>query len=405
MPGVWTGTWRDARFSPPADGGRPENSLTGTLFTVNQGASTYGTAIRVPEAEGKLRFWRNTNVATLQPGQTATLANVTLGYEWDEDLDNGSRPAGLIRLSSTVENVPERILDNGSTYGPGTATHSLTLYRDDSGALVFGAGTIQWAFGLDASHDGPTTVPDVRMRQATVNLFADMGVQPGSLQSGLVAATASTDAARPTSVINNPNAGTLLQVGVPITISGTANDTGAESSRPSRSPPTAVLTWHRATGRSAWTYTWTPTVSGSTTIRSRAVDDSANQEVPTAGVAVTVSAGNTLVAAFGFDAGSGPTALDSSGRGNNGTINGATWTTGRFGGACPSTERANGSRSTTPTRSTSSTAMTLEAWVRPTNASDWRSVLLKRERVRACLRIVCQPGCGSARRLRSGRWR
>ena len=32
---AWTGTWRDPRFSPPADGGRPENALTGTIFTVN----------------------------------------------------------------------------------------------------------------------------------------------------------------------------------------------------------------------------------------------------------------------------------------------------------------------------------------------------------------------------------
>src|SRR3954452_14284258 len=30
-PPTWTGTWRDPRFSPPADGGRPENALTGTL--------------------------------------------------------------------------------------------------------------------------------------------------------------------------------------------------------------------------------------------------------------------------------------------------------------------------------------------------------------------------------------
>ena len=34
---AWTGTWRDPRFSPPADGGRPENALTGTIFTVNAG--------------------------------------------------------------------------------------------------------------------------------------------------------------------------------------------------------------------------------------------------------------------------------------------------------------------------------------------------------------------------------
>src|SRR5262249_9898227 len=26
-PSTWTGTWRDTRFSPPADGGRPENAL------------------------------------------------------------------------------------------------------------------------------------------------------------------------------------------------------------------------------------------------------------------------------------------------------------------------------------------------------------------------------------------
>ena len=58
------------------------------------------------------------------------------------------------------------------------------------------------------------------------------------------------------------------------------------------------------------------------------------------------------VAAFGFDAGSGSTVADTSGNGNNGTINGATWTTGRFGGASPSTAPATGSRSTTRARST-----------------------------------------------------
>ena len=32
LPNVWTGTWRDPRFSPPADGGRPENALMGTIL-------------------------------------------------------------------------------------------------------------------------------------------------------------------------------------------------------------------------------------------------------------------------------------------------------------------------------------------------------------------------------------
>ena len=43
---IWTGTWRDPRFSPPADGGRPENGVTGNIWTVNSGT----TAITVPAA-------------------------------------------------------------------------------------------------------------------------------------------------------------------------------------------------------------------------------------------------------------------------------------------------------------------------------------------------------------------
>ena len=34
-PPIWTGSWRDPSFSPPADGGRPENALTGTIFMVD----------------------------------------------------------------------------------------------------------------------------------------------------------------------------------------------------------------------------------------------------------------------------------------------------------------------------------------------------------------------------------
>ena len=31
----WTGTWRDPRFSPPSDGGRPENAVYGQLLMVD----------------------------------------------------------------------------------------------------------------------------------------------------------------------------------------------------------------------------------------------------------------------------------------------------------------------------------------------------------------------------------
>lgn len=186
LPDVWTGTWRDPRFSPPADGGRPENALTGTIFTVNDSGTPY--SITVPAVFGAMRFWRNTSIAQLNAGQTAALPLGTLGYEWDEDLDNGSRPAGLIQLSSTTLSVPSYLQDYGSTYAAGTATHSLTLYRHSSGALVFGAGTIQWPWGLDSNHDRGSAAASPAMQQATVNLLADMGAQPLTLQPGLVPA-------------------------------------------------------------------------------------------------------------------------------------------------------------------------------------------------------------------------
>ncbi len=46
MPNVTTGTWRDMRFGPPNDGGRPENALIGSIWTVNSGTSS----ITVPAA-------------------------------------------------------------------------------------------------------------------------------------------------------------------------------------------------------------------------------------------------------------------------------------------------------------------------------------------------------------------
>ena len=189
---AWTGTWRDPRFSPPSDGGRPENALTGTIFTVN---GVRNDNFEVPAADGKMRFWRNSpNVSFLTAGQVWSAPTGTLGYEWDEDLDNGFRPAGLVRLSTTTINVETGVVqDYGSTYAPGLATHHLVFHKRPNGALVFGAGTVQWPWGLDAVHDGFAATPSVDMQQATVNLFADMGVQPATLQSGLLPASASAD--------------------------------------------------------------------------------------------------------------------------------------------------------------------------------------------------------------------
>ena len=147
--------------------------------------------ILIPYPMTKLRFWRNTHIATTPPGQSGSLVKNYLGYEWDESPDNGFRLRGLIRLSLTTVSVNTYILDYGHTEGPGIATHSLTLYRDPvKGAIVFGAGTVMWAWGLDPDHDpdprDPTPTPtDPNVKQAMVNLLADMGVFAQITPAGL----------------------------------------------------------------------------------------------------------------------------------------------------------------------------------------------------------------------------
>jgi hypothetical protein len=295
-PPTWTGTWRDPSFSPPADGGLPENNLTGTLFMVNgTGSDNDGTlAMQVPAADGQMRFWRNTSAAAQGTGQVYTLPAQTLGYEWDEDMDDGFRPAGAFQLSSTTHSLTTNLLlDFGATYGAGSATHHLMMYRAPSGALVFGAGSVDFAWSLSSNHDDPfgtLQAPDPNVQQAVVNLFADMGVQPATLQSGLIPATASTDTTPPTSIITSPAAGATLQLGVATTITGTATDAGGGVVAGVEVSLDGGNTWHPAAGRGSWSYTGVPTTAGNVAIRSRAVDDSGNLETPSAGVAVTVAA-------------------------------------------------------------------------------------------------------------------
>ncbi|MBY5522827.1 DUF4082 domain-containing protein, partial [Rhizobium leguminosarum] len=291
----WTGTFRDPRLSPPAvGGGNPENSLTGQLFKVDDVGSNLQ-AITIPYDDANLRFWRNTSVANLQPGQTATLTKNYLGYEWDEAVDNGFDPAGLVKLSSTTLPVSTYLLDYGNTTGNATSTHNLTLYRAPSGALVFGAGTVYWTWGLSNNHDNQATPTDPRVQQAMVNLLADMGIQPGTLQSGLVAATGSTDNVAPTSVITVP---ATAAVGSTVTITGTAADTGGGVVAGVEVSTDNGASWHPATGDENWTYSWSPQVAGSYTIRSRAVDDNINLETPSSGRTVTVS-GPSYTSLFG----------------------------------------------------------------------------------------------------------
>ena len=101
--------------------------------------------------------------------------------------------------------------------------------------------------------------------------------------------------------------------------------------------------------------------------RVRAVDTSGNLSgYSGVATAATPSAPGSLVAAYGFNEGSGTTVTDGSGTGNTGQIIGPTWTaSGKYGGAL----EFNGSNAWVLINDSPSlhltNAMTLEAWVYP----------------------------------------
>src|SRR5262249_24874146 len=134
----------------------------------------------------------------------------------------------------------------------------------------------------------PSTA-DVNMQQATVNLLADMGAQPGTLQANLVAASGTADVTVPAATIASPASGGTLLLGVDTTISGTATDSGGLVGAVEVSTD-GGSTWHAATGTSTWSYIWTPGTLGTTTLVARAIDDSGNIGVgPSVSITVATS--------------------------------------------------------------------------------------------------------------------
>lgn len=265
----WTGLWRTGADH---DGGKPENALTGQISWTETPDAT----IQVPSYYKKLRFWRNTTIPSMGAGQVMPLGPRTLGYEWDYEQYAASYPHGRITMSSTTLN---------------SLTHKLSLYRHASGALVFGAGTIQWSWGLDGDHYSAAPEPNTNMQQATVNLFADMGVQPATLQNDLIAAQASTDFTAPISTIITPSNGASFPAKSTVTISGTATDAavvaGVEISLD------GGVTWVSPTvsdldGTVSWSYTWVPETEGTVNIKSRGFDDSGNMEIAGPGITVNI---------------------------------------------------------------------------------------------------------------------
>jgi chitodextrinase len=122
------------------------------------------------------------------------------------------------------------------------------------------------------------------------------------------------------------------------------------------------------------------TANTSYSYRVRATDASGNLSAYSGVATATTLSGSPavgLMAAYGFNEGTGATVADASGNGNSGTINGASWSTqGKFGGALSFNGVNNLVQIAGSASVNVSAAMTLEAWIFPTAAqSGWRTIV------------------------------
>lgn len=281
-PRITTGPWAAPAFgaplNPTLDGNRPENGLTGQITSLG---ALCQADIKVPASNAPFRFWKNTAVA--QARTTSILScQVTgspipcgaIGYEIDVAANDPARPAGLFPVSLTA--IDKTTLREGceSPVPP----HSMAIYKTRNGALIFGAGTMQLGFLLDDNILDPI-VPhrsNRSMQQAIVNLLADMGSQPASLQSDLVRASASQDLAAPIVKITSPANNAKFRWTDTIAVTGRATDVGGSVAGIEVSID-GGRTWSLAQGTTVWRYTFLPTrVPARINITVRGIDDSGN---------------------------------------------------------------------------------------------------------------------------------
>jgi hypothetical protein len=394
-------------YSPPYlfKGARP--TISSAPATIQYGGSF---TVQTPDAASI------TSVALIRPG------SVTHSFDEDQRFLNLSFTAGAGVL--TIQ-APA----NGNLAPPGyymlfllngngvPSVARFVRFPAPSGDLVaptaptalsasggIGTVTLSWTGSVDnvaVSHynvhrsvvSGFTPSAADRIGQSGTPTFSEAGLSPGtyfyavtaqdvagniSAPSNEASVAVSSDNTAPTVSVTAPANAATVSATVSVTASATDNvgvvgvqfsvngtNLGAED----LSAPYSV-SWN------------TTTVANGTYILRAVARDAAGNTQPSAQVTVTVS--NTtlpptgLVAAYGFNEGTGTLANDASGSGNTGTITGATWTTaGRFGSALSFNGTSNWVTVPDAPILDLTSAFTIEAWIYASTISGWRTVVLK----------------------------
>jgi PKD repeat protein len=329
------------------------------------GAQTWSPSItdhNIPNSyylTGKPAFFGNMSWPPFNPANGASVAmnNLPAGYRFNTGTNPPTGPVNLPPVASAT-GTPVR--------GPAplAVTFSSSGSSDPEGATL----TYSWAFG-----DGSTsTAANPSHTYSTAGTYsAVLTVSDGT----------NTVSANPISITATVPGQNLPPIPVVSAspVSGIAPLAVTFSSTGSYDPEGATVTYSWAFGDGATSTTANPshtyTTVGNYTAR-LTVSDGTNSVSTNAAITV-ISHSTGLVAAYGFEDGTGSVVSDSSTQGNSGAITGATWTAGKFGNALDFT--ATNSSVTIPDAASLdlTTGMTLEAWVYPTALSTITDIIYK----------------------------
>src|SRR5215471_15336020 len=179
--------------------------------------------------------------------------------------------------ATVLTGTPVAITGTASDTGGGSVLR-VEVSVDGGATYSTATGTDAWSFNWTPSVPGPVTIKS-RARDNRGNVQNP----PAEIHVTV------KDLTPPTSAITSPKAGAKVSLRTTASITGTASDAGGGSVARVEVSVDGGASYNAATGTTAWSYSWTPTTLGQASIKSRAVDDSGNQQNPPAEITVTVA--------------------------------------------------------------------------------------------------------------------
>ena len=356
----------------------PEAASISKVSLVNLGSVTHTADWNQHFTE--LSFTRNGNTLTINTPASANIAPENYYMLFIVNSDGVPSVAKIVKLGLPDTTAPTISGVTSTNISSNAATITWTTNEAADSQIMFGTNpsygqqtTLDTTLSLNHSQVLSGLSPNTTYYYQVISRD---GSGNSAISSGGQFTTAALDATPPSVSITAPVANSTVS-GV-ITINATASDNVSVAGVQFKID--GVNSGAEVTS-SPYSMQWSSTLvaNGTHTITAVARDGSGNSTTSTPiSVIINNTGTNGLVAAYGFNETTGTTFSDSSGNGNNGTVFQATWNTGGYYGGALNFDGSNDYASVPDAPNLDlTTGMTLEAWVRPTASSGWRTVLLK----------------------------